>query len=68
MGIKTVIVPTKNDKDVKESPANVKRGMQFIYVDNMDQVLDAALAKRGPARRAVDRAAERRERRPAASA
>jgi len=68
MGIMTVIVPTKNDKDVKEIPANVKRGMQFIYVDHMDQVLGAALVKRSPARRAVDRTAERRDRRPAARA
>jgi len=64
MGIMTVIVPTKNDKDVKEIPANVKRGMQFIYVDHMDQVLDTALAKPGPLRRPI----ERRERRPAARA
>jgi ATP-dependent Lon protease len=68
MGVMTVIVPTKNDKDVKEIPANVKRGMQFIYVDHMDQVLGAALAKRGVARRTGDGAAERRERRPAARA
>jgi ATP-dependent Lon protease len=66
MGILTVIVPTKNDKDVKEIPANVKRDMKFIYVDNMDQVLDAALAKRGPTRRPADRAPQRRDRRPAA--
>ena len=60
MGIKTVLVPTKNDKDVKELPANVRRGIQFVYVDNMDQVLRLALAKRAPARRAVAEAGERR--------
>jgi ATP-dependent Lon protease len=68
MGIMTVIVPTKNDKDVKEIPANVKRGMQFIYVDHMDQVLVAALIKRGSLRRPVDHAAHQRDRRPAARA
>jgi ATP-dependent Lon protease len=68
MGIMSVIVPTKNDKDVKEIPANVKRGMQFIYVDHMDQVLSAGLVKKGTARRTGDGAAERRERRPAARA
>jgi ATP-dependent Lon protease len=46
MGIRTVIVPAKNDKDVKELPPNVKRGMQFVYVDHMDQVLDVALVGR----------------------
>ncbi len=60
MGIKTVIVPTKNDKDVKELPANVRRGMQFVYVNDMDQVLKMALVKRAPARRAAAVAGERR--------
>ncbi len=60
MGIKTVIVPTKNDKDVKELPTNVRRGIQFVYVDHMDQVLEVALVKRGAARRAPAVAAERR--------
>jgi len=60
MGIKTVIVPTKNDKDVKELPANVKRGMQFVYVDHMDQVLNVALVRRASARRPGTVTAERR--------
>ena len=59
MGIKTVLVPAKNDKDVDELPPNVKRGMNFVYVEMMDQVLEAALAKRGTARRPAS-AAERR--------
>jgi ATP-dependent Lon protease len=45
MGIKIVLVPTKNDKDVKELAANVRRGMTFPYVDEMDQVLEQALAR-----------------------
>ncbi|HWU40963.1 MAG TPA: S16 family serine protease, partial [Candidatus Acidoferrum sp.] len=60
MGIKTVVVPTKNDKDVKELPANVKRGMQFVYVDDMDQVLKVALVKRATPRRPAPTASERR--------
>ena len=60
MGIKTVIIPAKNDKDVKELPANVRRGMHFVYVDHMGQVLDVALAKTGGARRAVGAVGERR--------
>ncbi|HSD49812.1 MAG TPA: endopeptidase La [Candidatus Methylomirabilis sp.] len=60
MGIKTVIVPTKNDKDVKELPANVKRGVQFVYVDHMDQVLNVALVKRASTRRPGAVTGERR--------
>jgi ATP-dependent Lon protease len=53
MGIKTVIVPAKNDKDVK-------RGLQFVYVDHMDKVLEVALVKRTPVRRPAGVAADRR--------
>ncbi len=45
MGIHSVVVPARNDKDVKELPPNVKRGMEFVFVDHMDQVLEVALAK-----------------------
>jgi ATP-dependent Lon protease len=60
MGIKTVIVPAKNDKDVQELAANIRRGMQFVYADSMDQVLEVALAKRGAARHAPAVSHERR--------
>ncbi|MGH7411251.1 MAG: S16 family serine protease, partial [Candidatus Methylomirabilis sp.] len=51
MGIHTVLIPARNDKDVKELPANVKRGMNVVLADHMDQVLDVALAKRSRAKR-----------------
>jgi len=72
LGVKTVLVPTKNDKDVKELPANVRRGMNFVYVEEMGQVLDHALARRpGSAGRlratpAVHRRAPGRAQRPPA--
>jgi ATP-dependent Lon protease len=45
MGIHTVLVPARNDKDVRELPATVRRGMNFVFADHMDQVLEVALAK-----------------------
>ncbi len=42
-GIKTIIMPTENKKDLEEIPANVKRRLKFVLVDNMDQVLSEAL-------------------------
>ena len=51
MGIRTVLVPARNDKDVKELPSNVKRGINFVFADHMDQVLEVALAKRTRAKR-----------------
>lgn len=43
-GIKTVILPSDNKKDLEEVPANVRRKMEFVLVDHMDQVLERALA------------------------
>jgi len=51
MGIHTVVVPARNDKDIKELPANVKRGMEFVFVNHMDQVLEIALVKQTGAKR-----------------
>lgn len=42
-GIRTVIVPEKNKKDLTEIPMNVKRKIKFIPVKHMDEVLPAAL-------------------------
>ena len=42
-GIKTVIIPVGNEKDLEEIPQNVKSKMKFIPVDNMDTVLNVAL-------------------------
>lgn len=45
-GITTVILPKKNDKDVKELAKTIRRGMHFVFVESVDQVLDAALVER----------------------
>ncbi|MFZ5631861.1 MAG: endopeptidase La [Bacillota bacterium] len=42
-GIKTVVLPKDNKKDLDEIPANVKKNLQFKLVDHMDEVLDIAL-------------------------
>ena len=42
-GIKTVIIPYKNRKDLSEIPMNVKRKLRFVPVRNMDEVLDLTL-------------------------
>jgi ATP-dependent Lon protease len=42
-GIKTVIVPKENEKDLVEIPANVKRKLRFVFVEHMDEVLKEAL-------------------------
>ncbi len=42
-GIKTIIIPEKNRKDLTDIPSNVKRKIEFIPVTNVDEVLDIAL-------------------------
>lgn len=38
-GIKTVILPKENEKNLEDVPPEVKRKMEFIFVENMDEVL-----------------------------
>ncbi|MEK7495828.1 MAG: endopeptidase La [Patescibacteria group bacterium] len=42
-GIKTVIIPKDNKKDLEDIPKNVLKDLQFYYVDHVDQVLKVAL-------------------------
>lgn len=42
-GIRTVILPKRNMKDLDEVPAEVRRKLKFRGVENMDQVVRAAL-------------------------
>ncbi len=44
-GTKTVIIPKENEKDMADIPANVKDGLELIFVDNVDEVLKIALTK-----------------------
>mgnify|MGYP000148710943 FL=1 len=44
-GIKTVIIPSENEKDLKEIPQNVKDGLKIIAVDDVDEVIKIALTK-----------------------
>ncbi|MBF0550191.1 MAG: endopeptidase La [Deltaproteobacteria bacterium] len=44
-GIKTVLVPDKNSKDLSEIPQYIRRQIKFIPVNNMDQILELALVK-----------------------
>lgn len=45
MGIKTVIIPKRNKKDLEELPKYVKEGLKFILVESMDEVLKHVFSK-----------------------
>ena len=42
-GIKTVILPADNAKDLEEIDQTVRRALRFVLVERADQVLSAAL-------------------------
>ena len=44
-GIKTVLIPEENAKDIAEVPDSVKNGLEIVPVSRMDQVLERALVR-----------------------
>jgi ATP-dependent Lon protease len=46
-GIRTVILPHRNEKDLIDVPENIRREMDFRFVENLDQVLEVALERDG---------------------
>jgi ATP-dependent Lon protease len=53
-GIRRVIAPERNRADLEEVPDDVKREVDFVFVSEMGQVIDAALEEKPVARRASD--------------
>ncbi|MES2483281.1 MAG: S16 family serine protease, partial [Pseudomonadota bacterium] len=45
-GIKTVLIPEENAKDLQEIPENVKSGLEIVPVKWIDKVLELALERR----------------------
>jgi ATP-dependent Lon protease len=45
-GAATVILPRKNDKDLRDIPDEIRKQMKLVLVDSMDQVLEAALRRK----------------------
>jgi ATP-dependent Lon protease len=42
-GLKTVILPKRNEKDLEEVPAEVRNTMDFVLVERIDEAIEAAL-------------------------
>lgn len=42
-GIRRLIVPLDNQRDLREIPANIREEMEFIFVSNMDEVIQSAI-------------------------
>jgi ATP-dependent Lon protease len=53
-GIRHIILPTGNERDLRDVPEDIREGMTFHFADHMDQIFDLALlesGERGPRRR-----------------
>ena len=50
-GITRVIAPKLNEPDIDEFPPALRRDIEFVFADQVDRVLDAALEGPPPARR-----------------
>ncbi len=46
-GIKTIIIPKDNEKDLEDIPESVRQELTFIPVDHLDTVLEYALLEGG---------------------
>ncbi len=44
-GIKKVLVPAENEKDVEEIPREIKAGLEIVFVGHMEEVLRHALCR-----------------------
>jgi ATP-dependent Lon protease len=49
-GLKRVILPRDNEPDLAELPAETKRELEFVLVDSIDEVFDAAFDSQAAAR------------------
>ncbi len=45
-GAKIVILPKKNEKDLRDIPEEIRKQIKLVLVESMDQVLEAALRRR----------------------
>ena len=56
-GVRTVIVPRGNEKDLGEVPEEVRADLEFVIVETMDEVLEHALERASPDEAALPAAA-----------
>ena len=46
MGVKKILLPFENNKDLEEIPEKVKKKIKFVLVKSMEEVLEQALVKK----------------------
>ena len=54
-GIKTVIIPSRNKKDLEDIPKELRKKITFIFADHIDEILKVALVKKKDASKKPNR-------------
>jgi ATP-dependent Lon protease len=44
-GLRTIILPKRNEQDIDDVPDEIKKSMKFIFVETVDDVIQSALEK-----------------------
>ena len=44
-GIKKVLLPAENERDIEDIPKNVRKQMEFVLLHTVDEALEQALVK-----------------------
>jgi ATP-dependent Lon protease len=44
-GLKTIVMPKDNKKDLEDVPKNVKKDIKFVFTNRFDEVLKVAMKK-----------------------
>ena len=52
-GAGVVILPKKNEKDLRDIPEEIRKSIKLVLAENMDQVLEAALRRRPKALKSI---------------
>jgi ATP-dependent Lon protease len=58
-GLKTVILPKRNEPDLEDVPDEIREKMKFVFVETVDEALDAALQKRASRKRGTTKKSNR---------
>jgi ATP-dependent Lon protease len=53
-GIDTVMLPVRNKKDLEEIPESARKQLKFVWLEDVDDAMDAALEARGRAAKTKD--------------
>jgi ATP-dependent Lon protease len=46
-GLRTIILPKRNEQDLDDVPDEIKKSMKFVFVEDVDDVIQSALEEPG---------------------